>query len=81
MLRLIIACAAAGFVLLLSATVVLAWLNWSEKLYMPVITALLVGTVTGFVSIFAGLEGTSDRVLRDFGGGEPEHGHSPHHAP
>lgn len=51
MLRSIILLAVLGFGLLAAATVILAWLNWSPRLYTPVITALVIGTITGFVSI------------------------------
>jgi hypothetical protein len=58
-LRVIQALAAMGFVLLFAATIWLAWLNRSEKIYVPLATALVVGTVTGFVSIFSSLQATS----------------------
>lgn len=56
MLKLIVVLAIAGFVILLAATGILAWLNWSSRLYTPVLTALLVGIVTGFVSIASTLK-------------------------
>jgi hypothetical protein len=59
MSKLIIALALAGFVMLLTATSILAWLNWSSRLYMPIITALLVGTATGFVSIISTLKAST----------------------
>src|SRR5256885_2035494 len=59
MSKLIIALALAGSVMLLTATGILAWLNWSSRLYMPIITALLVGTATGFVSIISTLKAST----------------------
>src|SRR5947208_2742715 len=64
MLRVIIILAGLGFVLLVAATVILAWLNWSPRLYTPVVTALVIGTITGFVSIATTLKPT--RLSRSF---------------
>jgi hypothetical protein len=59
MIKLVIGLAVIGFVMLIAATAILAALNWSSRLYMPVLTALAVGTITGFVSIASSLKSTT----------------------
>src|SRR4051812_26541575 len=61
MFKLVAVLATVGFALLLIATGLLAWLNWSSRLYMPFITAALVGIATGFVSIISTLKASSQR--------------------
>lgn len=67
MMKLIIVCATVGFLLVAAATVLLAWLNWSPRLYVPVTTSLLIGVSTGFVSIAMTLKPT--HTIRTFAAG------------
>jgi len=53
--------AGVGFSCLLGATIWLAILNWSERLYIPFIASVLVGVATGFFSILSTLKETSNR--------------------
>ena len=53
--------AGVGFFCLGGATIWLAILNWSERLYMPLITSLVIGLATGFVSILSTLKDTSNK--------------------
>ena len=48
--------AGVGFSCLLGATIWLAILNWSERLYIPFIASVLVGVATGFFSILSTLK-------------------------
>ncbi len=52
---------AVGFLCLLSATAWLAYLNWSERLWMPLVAAVLTGLATGFFSVLSTLKETSSR--------------------
>jgi hypothetical protein len=62
MFKLIGVLAVGGFLMLLVATGVLAWLNWSSRLYMPLLTAVVVGTATAFFSIIGSLKAS---VIKD----------------
>jgi hypothetical protein len=64
MLKVLVVLAVLGFVLISAATAILAWLNWSSRLYTPVITALLIGVLTGFVSIASTLK--ASRISKAF---------------
>jgi hypothetical protein len=59
MLKLLVTAGLAAVLIIFIIAAVLAWFNWSEKLWMPVITAGLVGTITGVLSILSGLQGVS----------------------
>jgi hypothetical protein len=56
---LIIAASLIGFLLLLSATVALVVLNWSEKTLAPVLSILLVGTATTLAAVLVTLKESS----------------------
>ena len=65
MIKLIIFLAISGFLAFLLATGMLVYLNWSPKLWTPVVTALAIGTITGFVSIAVALK--SSEINDSFG--------------
>jgi hypothetical protein len=50
-----------GFLFLLVATVWLAILNWSERIWFPIITAVSVGLVSAFISLAATLKETTTK--------------------
>jgi hypothetical protein len=56
--KLLVILVVLGFGMIAAATGILAWLNWSPRLYTPVATALLIGVLTGFVSIASTLKPT-----------------------
>jgi len=59
MATLIIAAAIVGFVLLLTATVGLVSLNWSERIYAPALSILLVGIATVLAAVVVTLKSTT----------------------
>lgn len=62
MTRLLIPAAIASLLLLVAITVVLAHLNWSEKLYNPLLSLAFVGTATAFVTILLPLKGSQNET-------------------
>jgi hypothetical protein len=55
----IIVVGVAGFLLLFAATAALVVLNWSEKTLAPVLSILLVGTVTTLAAVLVTLKGST----------------------
>jgi hypothetical protein len=53
------AAAAVGFLLLFGTTVVLVFLNWSERTLAPVLSILVVGTATMLAAVLVGLKSSS----------------------
>lgn len=62
MTRLLIPAAIASLLLLVAITVGLAHLNWSEKLYNPLLSLAFVGTATAFVTILLPLKGSQNET-------------------
>jgi hypothetical protein len=62
MTRLVLPLAIASVLLLAGATAWLAYLNWNEKLYSPLLSLLFVGTATAFVTVFLPLKGSQNET-------------------
>lgn len=51
--------AIAGGVLLFCATAILVYFNWSEKVFAPIYSILLVGTATALVTVLLAVKETT----------------------
>lgn len=55
--------ALAGIGLLLLAALVLVWINWSQQVYMQLLSASLVGTITFLLTFVSSLKATTEQTM------------------